>query len=77
MRKLLKKGVNLKPVSLAHDKGFLRLLDQPVSLDDPACPDGWVNFYRVDDYSATALFYLDRPSSDLPALVGVAERLVE
>lgn len=36
---------------------------------------GWTNFYRVDDYSATAYFYLNKPFSNLPALVGVEERI--
>jgi len=43
--------------------------------DDPKVPDGWVNFYRSDDISATAYFYLDAPSSRLPPLQGVAERV--
>jgi hypothetical protein len=29
---------------------------------------GWVNFYRMDDVSATAYFYLSSPANDLPAL---------
>ena len=36
--------------------------------DDPALPDGWMNFYRSDDVSATAYFYLSTPSDDLPPL---------
>jgi hypothetical protein len=42
--------------------------------DDPKLPDGWMNFYRSDDVSATAYFYLGRPSDDLPALQPVASR---
>jgi hypothetical protein len=37
-------------------------------------PDNWTNFYRSDDVSATALFYLDSPSSDLPSLPPVNYR---
>lgn len=33
-------------------------------VDDSA----WVNYYRKDDVSAIALFYLDRPTSGLPPL---------
>ncbi|RYU92564.1 DUF2961 domain-containing protein [Mucilaginibacter terrigena] len=40
----------------------------------PGSPKGWTNFYRRDDISATAYFYLDKPSSDLPALQPVAIR---
>ena len=72
---LLKKGVRLIPVSVSNDKGFARLLDKNLSLDDPACPEGWVNFYRTDDYSATAFFYLDRQFSELPPLADVRVRV--
>jgi len=37
------------------------LFDNPMPLDDPNFPDGWVNFYRQDDVSSVAYFYLDRP----------------
>ena len=75
VRDLLKKGVRLKPISVSNDKGFTRLLDEKITIDDPACPDGWVNFYRIDDYSATAFFYLDKPVSELPPLAEVGERV--
>lgn len=43
--------------------------DSLVSLDSPGIPsDGWTNFYRSDDVSATVYFYLDSPSNPLPAL---------
>lgn len=29
---------------------------------------GWVNFYRIDDYSAVSYFYLNKPVSKLPSL---------
>ena len=35
---------------------------------DDDFPNGWVNFYRMDDYSATAYFYLDKPASELSEL---------
>ncbi len=72
-------GVNLQPVSI--DAGgrpnFIKLLERdPVpSLDDPGLPDGWVNFYRSDDVSSVALFYLASPTSNLPPLQPVAERV--
>lgn len=37
-------------------------------------PNGWTNFYRSDDVSATVYFYLDSPSDGLPALQPVAIR---
>ncbi len=68
--------VLLKPVTVSTDTGFVRLLDLPhaPSLEDENFPKGWVNFYRIDDYSATAYFYLDKPSGELPALAPVEER---
>ncbi|MEO7989145.1 MAG: glycoside hydrolase family 172 protein [Chryseolinea sp.] len=35
---------------------------------DASTPNGWTNFYRSDDVSSTAYFYLDKPSSNLPIL---------
>src|SRR5690606_33621932 len=35
----------------------------------------WVNFYRQDDECSTAYFYLDSPTSTLPALQPVAQRV--
>ena len=60
------------------DTGLIQLLDQssyPDLFDDRFSSDGWVNFYRVDHYSATAYFYLDKPESDLPALAPLSVRL--
>lgn len=65
VRKLMKAGVQLKPISVAYDGKFRRLLDEPLDLFDPSFPDGWVNFYRVDDYSSTAYFYFEKPVSGL------------
>ena len=41
---------------------------------DPSMPKGWTNFYRSDDVSATAYFYIDKPSNNLEALQPVALR---
>lgn len=38
-------------------------------------PGGWTNFYRSDDVSATAYFYLDSPSDPLPPLQPVQVRI--
>ena len=75
---MLASGVNLTPVTIdAGGRGkFVKLLEQDpaLSLDDPSLPDGWTNFYRSDDVSAVAFFYLDKPVSNLPALQPVRER---
>jgi hypothetical protein len=56
---------------------FQQLLveDPPVNLSDPALPDGHTNFYRSDDVSAVAYFYLDRPENGLPRIASGAERM--
>jgi hypothetical protein len=71
----LKNNVELIPVSLASPNGFRRLLDNPKDLFDEDFPNGWVNFYRIDDYSATSYFYLDKPSTSLSELPGLSDRL--
>lgn len=77
VRTLLKKGVKLKPVSVSTDTAFIRLLALHPSpqVQDQNFPNGWVNFYRVDDYSATSYFYFDKPDHDLPPLPVVAVRV--
>jgi len=51
-------------------------MDNPPALEDDDFPDGFsTNFYRSDDVSATAYFYLDKPVSDLPAIQKVEERV--
>jgi hypothetical protein len=77
LRELVKKGVRLRPVTVDGPAGYLRLLDTPgfPAITDDQFPDGWVNFYRVDDYSAVSYFYFDKPSSSLPALAEVAFRV--
>jgi hypothetical protein len=78
IRGIAKAGGSVKPVSVMTAKGLIKLLerpDYPDLFDDKFPADEWVNFYRVDDYSATAYFYLDRPESNLPALAPLAGRL--
>ena len=75
VRSLLTNNVKLEPVSLASTSGFRRLLDDPKDIFDEDFPQGWVNFYRIDDYSATSYFYLNKPSTGLSELPEVSERL--
>ncbi len=73
---LLDKGVPLQPVTVQNPEVFIRLLDRDKpDLRDPDLPEGWTNYYRSDDVSATAYFYLDRPESNLPALAAPATRM--
>ena len=47
----------------------------PCDFNDPTLPDGWVNFYRRDDVTATTYFYLDRAAGTGQALPPVAARV--
>jgi len=60
---LWRKKIPLIPISvyLNEESRLVGLLDEPMSLDNPNFPNGWVNFYRQDDVSSVAYFYLDRP----------------
>ena len=70
VKELMKNGTNLKPITVDGPNGFTRLLEMPnpPEISDEKFPEGWVNFYRIDDYSAVSYFYLDKPSSTLPSL---------
>jgi len=74
-----KKGVPLEPISVDNgpDKPFSRLFEsrQAPKMTDTDFPHGWVNFYRIDDYSAVSYFYFQLPSSNLPGLPPVSKRL--
>jgi hypothetical protein len=68
--KLIDKRMPIKVVSGAsqnlYEKDFVL---------ERSSPEGWYNFYREDDYSSTAYFYYDRPSSGLPDLPSCNERI--
>ena len=77
VRELIKGGANLKPISVALPASFVRLFEDKnyPAVTDEKFPDGWVNFYRIDDYSSVSYFYFDKPSSNLPALSPVDVRI--
>lgn len=71
VRELIREGVPLIPVTQNLSEGkMLRFLDREEAIDilTEELEDNWINFYRSDDVSATAYFYLDRPYSDLPEI---------
>jgi len=75
VREFLKKGLPLRPVSVDSKGKFVRLLEPNApKISDASFPEGWVNFYREDDYCTTAYFYLDRPVNDLAPLPPVEVR---
>ncbi len=74
---LRKTGVGMIPISIHPAPEFIKLLEMdPVpDIDDPTLPDNWTNFYRQDDWSAAAYFYLDNPESNLPDIAPVQDRI--
>jgi hypothetical protein len=48
--------------------------NNPLQLNNKTLPKGWTNFYRSDDVAATAYFYLNKPSNNLPSLQDVSLR---
>jgi len=74
VKELIKKGVNLKPVAVDAGGKYNRFFESK-DLSVNNFTEGWVNFYRVDDYAVTAYFYLDKPSNNLPPLANVQERI--
>jgi len=74
---MLKNGVPLKPISIDDNGKLIKLLEMnPVpNLEDASLPEAWTNFYRRDDWSATAYFYLDSPENGLPPIAPAAERI--
>jgi hypothetical protein len=82
VRQLVKAGAPLIPVTVDISSKRLttrlvKLLEMnpPVNIMDVKnFPDGFTAFYRLDNYSATAYFYLDKPGSNLPALAPLKER---
>jgi len=72
-------GTDIKIVSADQgEKGFVKIYetDPMVTLEDDIIEaDSWCNFYREDDYCATAYFYLDKPNGVLPAAPPAEERL--
>jgi hypothetical protein len=69
VREYVKNGASLIPVTVSGSS-FVKLLEMSPApkLTDNDFPDGWTNFYRQDDVSATAYFYLGTPDSQVPPL---------
>lgn len=76
VKKLEQAGAQLKPVVVINESGYVKLLERnPVpNLSDATFPNGFTVFYRLDNYSSTAYFYLDKPVSNLPTLAALEQR---
>ena len=79
MLKLQKTDAVFDVVTIDRDiKGFVKMYEQdpPISFADTEFGESeWCNFYREDDYSATAYFYLDNPEGVLPVAPSLEERI--
>jgi hypothetical protein len=73
---LQKANVSLFPVTIHEAPKMIHIYkkDSLVDLTDPALPNAWTNFYRSDDLSSTAYFYLNSPINELPAMQPLAIR---
>ena len=65
-------NANGKPIEHVR---FLDMEHPPDVLSDDFPSGGSTNYYRRDDVSATAYFYLDQPESNLPAIAPLDMRL--
>lgn len=76
---LQKNGARLQAISIHAGLDFVKLLEgeQAIDLNDPDLPKGWTNFYRQDDVSAAAYFYLNKPSSNLPTIGNLQNRTAQ
>jgi hypothetical protein len=73
---MMENGADLIPVSIQDGQVFMGLMDSvpPVDLKNDNLMNGWTNFFRSDDWSSTAYFYLDKPVNNLPELADVEFR---
>ncbi len=71
------RGAPLIPISIDAPGHFYKLkeMQNPPRLTEEDFPKGWVNYFRQDDWCATAYFYLNRPTDNLPVIATVEERI--
>ncbi|GET21856.1 glycoside hydrolase family 172 protein [Prolixibacter denitrificans] len=70
------KGAKLIPVTIHDGRTLHPIYKKDTVVNLATIPyNGWTNFYRSDDVSSTAYFYLDQPTNDLPALKPRAYRV--
>lgn len=77
VRKIAQQGAPMDIVSVDMPGHFYQLkeMKNPPQLMDNDFPTGWTNFYRSDDWCATAFFYLNSPTDNLPSVSSVANRI--
>jgi len=74
--KMVRDGIPIEPISADEGGRFIKLLeeDPAVDLAKDVSDSSWVNYYRRDDVSAVAFFYLDSPINGLPPLADIEDR---
>lgn len=65
---LAEKGAEMKYISVDQQGDFIKLLEDHDVETLEELPEGWINFYRRDDWSSTAYLYMNQPESNLPDL---------
>ena len=79
LMELKTKGVPIEIISVDRNAenhaGFIKALEQIPPLKLENAPNNWCNFFRSDDWCATAYFYLDRQENGLPPLADVKTRI--
>ncbi|MCL2775650.1 MAG: DUF2961 domain-containing protein [Oscillospiraceae bacterium] len=72
VKEMLEKNIPLIPVSCDENGAeFMRLYKTVKPLPE----NGWVNYYRSDDFASTVWFYLNSNENQLPKLQSVGERI--
>ena len=73
---MVQDGIPIEPISADEDGRFMKLLERAPAVDlaKDVADSNWVNYYRRDDVSAVAFFYLDSPTDNLPPLAVIEER---
>ena len=72
--KVMENGAPIKIVTADQNGVCVHLYEQDFILDHNST-NCWYNYYHEMDYTSTAYFYLDKPSSDLPSLPSLAQRI--
>lgn len=73
LMEIIDNGAPVKIVTYDIDGNLNHVYEKDFELNRDA-PNVWYNFYHEMDYTSTAYFYLDKPSSNLPSLPPLPER---
>jgi hypothetical protein len=75
---MLKRGVPVKPVAMDDGGKWIKMLEDPERKIDEyvtASKDPGTIYFRQDDISALALYYLDSPKNPLPPIAPLSKRV--